>query len=38
MWNTELWEDQRDFCDNAEQQRQTIFNMTMTQTVHALGK
>ena len=38
MWNTELWEEERDFCDRAEEQKREIFNLAMTQTVHALGK
>ena len=38
MWNDELWEENRDFCDVAEQQKRAVFDVTMTQIVHALGK
>lgn len=38
MWNAELWEDQRDYCEVTEQQKRAIFDMTMTQAVHALGR
>lgn len=38
MWNSELWEEQRDFCDRTEKQKENVFNLTMTQTVLTLGR
>ena len=38
MWNSELWEEQRDFCDRTEKQKENVFNLTMTQAVLTLGR
>lgn len=38
MWIKDLWEERIDVCDQAEQQKQAVFNLTMTQAVHALGR
>ena len=31
----QIWEEQEDFCDRAEQQKREIFDLTMTQAVRA---
>ena len=38
MWNEEFWEDKRDSCDLADQQIKAVFDATLTQVIHNLGK
>ena len=38
MWNEELWEEERDACDLADQQMRAVSDATLTHVIHNLGK